>query len=99
MVPSESNQSDSIRVYTTSEIEPVRIDSNLRPSVNGLLVLEMNSLKARVQTSAPHSYLLTDTHLRKWAVATLSYSPKSTPHPQVIYTIALSAGLNGLQVH
>ena len=43
--------------------------------------------------------LLTGTHLQKRAVATLSYSPASTLHPQVtcIYIIAFSAGLNGLQ--
>ena len=40
--------------------------------------------------------LLAGTHLRKWVVATLSYSPESTLHPQVIYmyTIAFSAGLH-----
>ena len=37
VVPPESKQFDSIRVYTMSEIEPVRIDSNLCASVNGLL--------------------------------------------------------------
>ena len=42
--------------------------------------------------------LLTGTHLRKRAVATLSYSPASTLHPQVIYAIAFSAGLNGVEV-
>ena len=42
--------------------------------------------------------IVTGTHLRKWAIATLSYSPASTPQPQVIYTIAFSTGLNGLQV-
>ena len=36
VVPLESNQVDSIRVYTTSEIEPAWIDLKLRPSVNGL---------------------------------------------------------------
>ena len=36
VVPSESKQFDSIRVYTMSEIEPVRIDSNLCASANGL---------------------------------------------------------------
>ena len=38
------------------------------------------------------------THLHKRAVATFSYSPASTLHPQVIYAISFSAGLNGLQV-
>ena len=38
VVPSESNQFDSIRVYSMSETEPVRSDLNLHPSVNGLLV-------------------------------------------------------------
>ena len=85
--------------------------------VTNVLVLETNTLKARVQTSAQHSYtcsysvpaifkqnfsrncyILTGTHLRKRVVATLSYSPASTLHPQVIYTIAFSAGLNSLQV-
>ena len=37
MVPSESKQFDSIRVYITSEIEPVQIDSNLSAGVSGLL--------------------------------------------------------------
>ena len=37
--------------------------------------------------------LLTGPHLRKRAVATLSYSPENTLHPQVIYAIAFSAGL------
>ena len=41
--------------------------------------------------------LLTGTHLRKQAVATLSYSPAGT-HPQVIYTITFPAGLNGVEV-
>ena len=38
--------------------------------------------------------LLTGTHLHKQAVATLSYSPESTLHPQVIYAIAFSAVLH-----
>ena len=42
--------------------------------------------------------LLKGTHLRKWAVGTLSYSPASTLHPHVIYALAFSAGLNGLQI-
>ena len=37
VVPSESKQFDSIHVYTTSETEPVRINSNWHASVNGLL--------------------------------------------------------------
>ena len=43
--------------------------------------------------------LLTGTHLRKRAVAisdTLSCSPQSMLHPQVIYATSFSAGLNGL---
>ena len=35
--------------------------------------------------------LLTGTHLRKRAVAALSYSPASTLYPQVIHAIAFSA--------
>ena len=42
--------------------------------------------------------LLIGIHLRKRAVATLSYSPTSTLHPQVIYAIAFFAGLNGAEV-
>ena len=42
--------------------------------------------------------LFKGTHFCKQAVATLSYSPASTLHPQVIYAIAFSAGLNGFQV-
>ena len=42
--------------------------------------------------------LLSGTYLRKRAVATLSYSPLSMLHPQVIYVIAYSAGLNGFEV-
>ena len=63
--------------------------------VTNILVLEMNALKAHIQTSAPHSYtctyqrfssrtysklLLIGTHLRKQAVAT------SRTHLQVRYT-------------
>ena len=43
--------------------------------------------------------LLTGTHIQKQGVATLSYSPASRLQPQVIYAIAFSAGLNGLQVY
>ena len=32
-------------------------------------------------------------------IATHRYSPSKMLHPQVIYTIAFSPGLNGLQVH
>ena len=42
--------------------------------------------------------LLTGTHLRKWAVVSLSYSLASTLYPQVIYAIVFSAGLSGLEV-
>ena len=42
--------------------------------------------------------LLTGTHFRKWAVASLSYSPASKLHPQVIYAIVFSSRLNSLQV-
>ena len=79
-----------------------------------VLVLETNALKSRVEPSSPHSYkcryerfstrtsveiaILTGTHLRKRAVATLSYSPESTLHPRVIYAIAFSARLNGVYV-
>ena len=43
--------------------------------------------------------LLTGTCLQKQAVAiTLSCSPSFMLHPQVIFAIVLSAGLNGLQV-
>ena len=42
--------------------------------------------------------LLTGTHLRKRVIVTLSYSPVSTLYPQVIYAIAFSAGLNGVEV-
>ena len=50
------------------------------------------------QTKLLSRLLLTGTHLRKRAVAiTLSYSPQSTLHPQVIYAIAFSAGLNGFK--
>ena len=38
--------------------------------------------------------LLTGTHLRKWAVAMLSYSPASTLHPRVISALVV----NSLQV-
>ena len=38
--------------------------------------------------------LLTGTNLRKRVVATLSYSSEITLHPQFIYAIAFSAGLN-----
>ena len=41
--------------------------------------------------------ILTGPHLRKWEVA-IAFSPLSTLHPQVIYAIVFSAGLNGLQV-
>ena len=50
------------------------------------------------QTELISRLLLTGTHLRKQAVATLSYSPANMLHPQDIYPIALSAGLNGPQV-
>ena len=46
----------------------------------------------------PLKLLLTGTHLQKRAVATVSYTPASMLHPQVIYTIAFSAGLNGVQL-
>ena len=91
------------------------MDSFSYTIVTIVLVLEMNALKACVQTSPPHTathvvtsgfqediiskLLLTGTHLHKRAVATLLYSPASTLHPQVIYAIAFSAGLNGLQVY
>ena len=81
--------------------------------VTNVLVLETNALK-RTFKLPPHTaisvatsnfqaellskLLLTRTHLQKWAVTTLSYSTVSTLHPQVIYAIAFSAGLNGLQV-
>ena len=42
--------------------------------------------------------LLTGTHLRNRAGATLSYSSGSTLHPQVIYAISFYAGLNGVEV-
>ena len=46
MVPLESKWFDSIRVYTTNEFEPIRIDSNSRSSVNGLIDLfEVNLVK------------------------------------------------------
>ena len=72
-------------------------------------MLETNALKLPAHT-ATHvgtsdfqaellsKLLLTGTHLRKRAVATLSYSPASTLHPQVIYAIAFSAELNGVEV-
>ena len=79
--------------------------------VTKVLVLETNALKEPVQTSAPHSYacsnfqaellsklLLIGTHLRKRAASMLSYLPASSLHPQVIYSVAFSAGLNGFQV-
>ena len=81
--------------------------------MTNVLVLEMNTLKEYVETSTPHNYtcryhqfssrasLEIITHRQsplKTAVATLSYSPVSTLHPQVIYAIAFSAGLNDLQV-
>ena len=50
------------------------------------------------QTELLSRLLLTGTHLRKWAVAMLSYLPASMLYPQVIYAIAFSAGLNGIQV-
>ena len=50
------------------------------------------------QRLSNRSTLETVTYLQKRAVATLSYSPASKLHPQVIYAMALSAGLNGLQV-
>ena len=43
--------------------------------------------------------LLTGTHLLKQAVAfTLLYSALSMQHPQVLYEIVFSVGLNGIQV-
>ena len=43
---------------------------------------------------------LTSTHLWIRAVAiTLLYSRPSTLHPQVIYAVAFSAGLSGIQVN
>ena len=72
------------------------------------LEMESNVLKTRIQTFATHTQLatsdfqielisrwllLTGTHLRKRMVAiTLSYSPLSTLHPQVIYAITFFAG-------
>ena len=51
------------------------------------------------QTELLSKLLLIGTHLQKWAVAImLLYSPPSTLHPQVIYTITFSTGLNSLQV-
>ena len=39
------------------------------------------------------------THLQKRAIViTFTYSPLSVLHPQVMYAIAFSAGLNSLQV-
>ena len=67
--------------------------------VTNVLVLETNTFKASIQTSATHSYtcsyqqfsaelltklLLTSTHLRKWAVAAFWYSPVSTLQSQDI---------------
>ena len=75
--------------------------------VMNALVLEMRSnfiptqlhITSDFQTELVSRLLLTGTHLRKRAVAImLSYSPPSTLHPQVIYAIAFSAGLNRLQV-
>ena len=52
------------------------------------------------KTELASRLLLTGTHLRKRALGnTLLYSPSSTLHPQLIYAVAFSAGLNGLQVH
>ena len=52
-----------------------------------------------VQTELFFRLLFTDTHLRKRAVTiTLLYSPPCMLYPHVIYAIAFSAGLNGLQV-
>ena len=72
-------------------------------------MLETNALKVpahtatRVgtsdfQTEALSKLLLTGTHLRKGAVATLLYSHASTPLPQVMYALAFSAGLNGVEI-
>ena len=50
------------------------------------------------QTELLSRSLLTGTHLQKQAVATLSYSPASMLHPQVISALAFSAGLNGFKM-
>ena len=50
------------------------------------------------QTELLSRLLLKGIHLRKRMLARLSYSPVSTLHPQVIYAVAFSAGLNGLHV-
>ena len=77
--------------------------------VRDALVLETNALKLPAHT-ATHVHvgtsdfqpellsklLLIGTHLQKRVVATLSYSPMSTLHPQV--TIVFSTGLNGVEV-
>ena len=82
--------------------------------VTDTCVLEMNELKrmfklqphtvthvatSDLQTELLSTMLLTGTHLRKRAMAMLFYSHASTLYPQVMYAIAFSAGLNGLQVN
>ena len=63
--------------------------------------LAMSDFQTRAYTCILRLLLLTDTHLQERVVhvpITLSYSPPSMLHPQVIYTIAFSAGINGLLV-
>ena len=52
------------------------------------------SNKTYLKVIATHRY----TPSKMEVAITLSYSPPSTLYPQVIYAIAFSAGLNGLQV-
>ena len=98
---------------TCSNFRPTQLPTHRHSSSIGtnVLVLETNALKLPAHT-ATHVHvgtsdfqaelllklLLTGTHLRKRAVATLSYSPASTLHPQVIYAIAFSTGLNSVEV-
>ena len=76
----------NVFVLETKRIESTR--SNFRPT-HATHVANSNFEAELISKLLP-----TGTHLRKRAVATLSYSPESTLHPQAISALAFFAGLH-----
>ena len=72
-------------------------DIQILPS--SITAIHVHVATSDFQTQLLSRLPLTSTHLRKQAVATLSYTPTSKLHPQVIFTITFFAGLNGLHMY
>ena len=76
----------NVFVLETKYIESVR--SNFHPTHATHVAI------SNFEAELISKLLLTGTHLCNRVIATLSYSPESTLHPQVIYAIAFPAGLH-----